>query len=123
MNNSNEQSLSHTTGGIIQHVAEKNLFEGGNDDHKILLEDLGRALQTDADVVARSLSLTEPDTAEVRTLAPLRILSLEGVEVAHYHAPKGGWTHDSLECVDYFSVSPDGWDAYLGDQWLGSSRV
>ncbi|MFA0053665.1 MULTISPECIES: hypothetical protein, partial [Vibrio] len=52
MNNSNGQTLSHTTGVIIQHVAQKNLFEGGNDDHWLLLEELGRALQADADVSA-----------------------------------------------------------------------
>ncbi len=74
-------------------------------------------------IVARSLSPAEPDLMEGRTLDPLRILSLEGVEVVQYHAPKEGWTHDALECVDYFSVSPDGWDAYLGEQWIGSSEV
>ncbi len=74
-------------------------------------------------IVARSLSPAEPDLMEGRTLDPLRILSLEGVEVVQYHAPKEGWTHDALECVDYYSVSPDGWDAYLGEQWIGSSEV
>ncbi len=74
-------------------------------------------------IVARSLSPAEPDLMEGRTLDPLRILSLEGVEVVQYHAPKEGWTHDALECVDYFSVSPDGWDAYLGEQWIGSPEV
>ncbi|MEZ9455893.1 hypothetical protein AB4586_19540 [Vibrio sp. 10N.222.49.E4] len=74
-------------------------------------------------IVARPLSPAEPDLMEGRTLDPLRILSLEGVEMVQYHAPKSGWTHDALECVDYFSVSPDGWDAYLDEQWIGSSEV
>ena len=51
------------------------------------------------------------------------LVNEQGVEVVQYHAPKGGWTHDALECVDYFSVSPDGWDAYLGEQWIGSSEI
>ncbi|WP_299143618.1 hypothetical protein [uncultured Vibrio sp.] len=74
-------------------------------------------------IVARSLSPAEPDLIEGQALAPLRIVSLEGEDVVQYLAPKGGWTHDALECVDYFSVSPDGWDAYLGEQWIGSSEV
>ncbi|MCW8336559.1 hypothetical protein [Vibrio paucivorans] len=73
--------------------------------------------------VARSLSPAEPDLITGHTLALLRIVSLEGEEVVQYNAPKGGWTSDVLECVDYFSVSPDGWDAYLGEQWIGSSEV
>ncbi|CAK1773678.1 hypothetical protein VCRA2128O305_170121 [Vibrio crassostreae] len=39
-------------------------------------------------IVARSLSPAEPDLMEGRTLALLRILSLEGVEVVQYHAPQ-----------------------------------
>ncbi len=53
----------------------------------------------------------------------LRIVDLEGEERACYVAPKQGWTHEALEYVDYDSVSPDGWDAYLGEQWMGSSEV
>lgn len=59
MNNGNEQTLSHTTGVIIQYVAKKTLFDEGNDlsdsrsiDHWLLLEELGLALQADADVSA-----------------------------------------------------------------------
>lgn len=53
----------------------------------------------------------------------LSIQNLESIELACYHAPEQGWTHDALECVDYSSVSPDGWEAYLGEQWIGSSEV
>ncbi|MEZ9360274.1 hypothetical protein AB4175_10365 [Vibrio cyclitrophicus] len=74
-------------------------------------------------IVARSLSPAEPDLMEGHALALLRVVSLEGEEVVQYKAPKGGWTHDALECVDYFSVSLDGWDAYLGEQWIGSSEI
>lgn len=53
----------------------------------------------------------------------LSIRDLKGKECVCYAPPYQGWTHDALECVDYFSVSPDGWEAYLGEQWIGSSEV
>ncbi|WP_390240653.1 hypothetical protein [Vibrio sp. R78045] len=85
MYNSNEQTLSHTTGVIIQHVAEKNLFEGGNDDNWLLLEELGRALQADADVSAytftalyeRGFHTTKYSTLYIADLA-LRFLKSAG---------------------------------------------
>lgn len=35
----------------------------------------------------------------------------------------GFWTHDALEAIDYNELCPKGWDAYLGEQWIGSSEI
>ncbi len=53
----------------------------------------------------------------------LLILDLDGIAKQRISPPEGGWTHDALENVDYHSASPNGWDAYISDQWLGSSEV
>lgn len=74
-------------------------------------------------IVSRSLDADEPDLLLGYEHCSLRILDLDGEEQVCYAAPKQGWTHESLESVDYHSVSPNGWDAYLGQQWIGSSEV
>ena len=74
-------------------------------------------------IVARSTSPVEPDLLLGHELTALCIFDLDGVEQISYPPPLGGWSHSVLECMDYDSVSPDGWDAYLGDQWIGSSEV
>ncbi|TOH16472.1 hypothetical protein [Vibrio parahaemolyticus] len=74
-------------------------------------------------IVSRSKHPHEPDLLAGHEFMPLRIVDLDGVEVVQLSAPNGGWRHDTLECVDYGSMSPDGWDAYLGAQWIGSSEV
>jgi hypothetical protein len=35
----------------------------------------------------------------------------------------GFWTHEALEFIDYNKHSPSGWDAYLGEKWIGSSEI
>ncbi len=74
-------------------------------------------------IVARSMSPAEPDLLLGHEFTALRILDLDGVEQISYQPPLEGWSHSALECMDYDSVSPDGWDAYLGQQWIGSSEV
>ena len=74
-------------------------------------------------IVSRPVRSGEPDLLIGHEYCPLWIIDLQGELMALYCAPNGGWTHDALECVDYFSVSPDGWEAYLGKQWIGSSEV
>ncbi|MFM2588167.1 hypothetical protein [Vibrio sp. TBV020] len=74
-------------------------------------------------IVSKPVRSNEPDLLIGHEHQPLRIVNLQGELVAQYCASVSGWTHDALECVDYFSVSPDGWDAYLSDQWIGSSEV
>lgn len=74
-------------------------------------------------IVARPCRSHEPDLLIGREFEPLIIQDLAGVECVRYAPPNNGWTHTALECVDYFSVSPDGWEAYLGTQWIGSSEV
>lgn len=74
-------------------------------------------------IVSRPQHPNERDLLLEHEHDKLSIRNLEGVELACYLAPVQGWTHDALECVDYLSVSPDGWEAYLGSQWIGSSEV
>ncbi|EGQ8535744.1 hypothetical protein [Vibrio parahaemolyticus] len=74
-------------------------------------------------IVSRSKHSHEPDLLADHEAMPLRIVDLDGVEVVQLSAPNGGWHHDTLEYVDYDSMSPDGWDAYLGTQLIGSSEV
>ncbi|EKF67031.1 hypothetical protein B194_5433 [Serratia plymuthica A30] len=34
-----------------------------------------------------------------------------------------GWTHAQLLAINIDSMAPEGWDAYLGDEWIGSSEI
>lgn len=74
-------------------------------------------------IVARPLSAKEPDLLLGREYDVLNIKDLDGIPCISYSPPHQGWTHDALEGVDYYSVSPFGWDAYLGNEWIGSSEV
>lgn len=53
----------------------------------------------------------------------LIIKSIEGELMETIQPPKDGWTHDSLESLYISQYSPNGWDAYLGTQWIGSSEI
>ena len=40
------------------------------------------------------------------------------------HAPAGGWTHDTLTDLRFNEqIISEGVDAYLDDQWVGSTEV
>lgn len=57
---------------------------------------------------------------------PLLILSTEGQLLARFDSPATGWTHHAL-CQMNIVFEPAwsfcGADAYLGEQWVGSSEV
>ncbi|EGR0468618.1 hypothetical protein BC355_17615 [Vibrio cholerae] len=69
---------------------------------------------------------TEPDIlADVR-FKRLIIVSLEGQFLSAYNAPRQGWTHHILESLAH--SFPNQWeicgaDAYIGEQWVGSTEI
>lgn len=73
-------------------------------------------------IVARPLNKSEPDLLKNNENETLKILNLDGVLMEEIEAVVP-WTHDSLEAIDYYSYSNEGWDAHLGDKWIGSSEV
>ncbi|WP_018984049.1 hypothetical protein [Salinimonas chungwhensis] len=74
-------------------------------------------------IVARAINEKEPDLLVGYETLNLIIKDLGGEVVTELPPADGIWTHDALELVDYDKHSPFGWDAYLGDQWIGSSEV
>ncbi|EOW6411049.1 MULTISPECIES: hypothetical protein [Cronobacter] len=52
----------------------------------------------------------------------LILRNLEGSELLRVTAPETGWTHEAL-CAIQPVESEEGADAYLGEQWVGSTEV
>lgn len=73
-------------------------------------------------IIARSLSESETDLLIGLENEPLTIRDLNGDVKSVIVAPENGWTHATLESVQYNNLSPDGWDAYLAKIWIGSSE-
>jgi hypothetical protein len=76
-------------------------------------------------IVARPVNDLEPDLLEGNESNDLIIYDLDGIELERHISPIGKWTHDLL---DQFSTQFNirlklGWDAYLGESWIGSSEV
>jgi hypothetical protein len=74
-------------------------------------------------IVTRPKSKNEPNLLLGHEFTELTIKDGDGVNVKTFEAPREGWTHDVLESLDIHEVSPYCWDAYLGEQWIGSSEV
>lgn len=77
-------------------------------------------------IVTRSLTANEPDLLIGNEAVKLFIKDLSGDALAEYSAPVDGWTHDKLEALvrdTFFAAYPDGWDAFLGECWVGSSEI
>lgn len=73
-------------------------------------------------IVARPQSPGERDLLGGFEWAALKLVDDDGGELARYPAPAAGWTHDALEALERdFPAAL--WDAYLDDQWIGSSEV
>ncbi|MGF1884062.1 hypothetical protein [Vibrio splendidus] len=68
----------------------------------------------------------EPDILTPHKHKPLMIISLEGQSLRTYDAPSTGWTHDTLvQLSDFFlpQWSVCGAEAWLGEQWIGSTEI
>ena len=74
-------------------------------------------------IVTRPVSENEPDILTGREFQSLIIKDLNDSMVKTIKADASGWTHDKLESIDYFEYSQFGWNAYLADEWIGSSEV
>jgi hypothetical protein len=76
-------------------------------------------------IVTRKLNSSEPDLLLNNENLELTIHDLDKVLITSISAPEGGWTHDKLEAIDYQTIAPFGWEAYLGNTecWIGGSEV
>ncbi len=76
--------------------------------------------------ITEELSSKEPNILTDVKFNALLIMSLEGQYLARFDAPTTGWTHQSLCNINMLFESAwayCGVDAYLGNQWVGSSEV
>lgn len=82
-------------------------------------------LQYAGKIVARPLHLAEPDLLVGHEHDALIITGPDGEELQQVQPPATGWTHDLLESIDYNTIAPFCWDAYLGSlaHWIGSSET
>jgi hypothetical protein len=74
-------------------------------------------------IVTRAENETEEDLLIGFEKEQLIIVSIGDKEDVYIEPLNGFWTHDALEAIDYNLHGPDGWDAYLGKQWIGSSEI
>ncbi|MEZ8862550.1 hypothetical protein [Vibrio sp. 10N.247.311.51] len=68
----------------------------------------------------------EPDFLTAVKTNTLCLISMDGQLLATRDAPLSGWTHESLCQTNELAQSEwafCGVDAYLGDQWVGSSEI
>jgi len=71
--------------------------------------------------------VTDQRTGEPDILTPLRfatlvIRDLQGATLNTVNAPENGWTHEIL-CVVQPPEIREGAEAYLNEQWIGSTEV
>ncbi|MFT2793938.1 hypothetical protein ACMV5I_28555 [Serratia sp. T13T92] len=77
-------------------------------------------------IIARPLSSQEPDLLRGREKETLVITGLSGEPLQTFPAPVENWTHDNLEALEMEvlqSAFPEGWEAHLAGEWIGSSEV
>jgi len=64
----------------------------------------------------------EPDILTPHRFATLVIRDLQGAVLHTANAPENGWTHEMLCTVQPPEIS-EGAEAYLSEQWIGSTEV
>lgn len=74
-------------------------------------------------IVTRPINQNEPDLLSGNVSKVFNIFDLDGALVCTIEPPAGGWTHDKLEAIDCYALAPYGWDAYLQNDWIGSSEI
>lgn len=74
-------------------------------------------------IVAKPITSQEPDLLAGNEKKTLIIMDLSGEVLASFKPDSSGWTHDQLQAIDIHSMAPEGWDAYLADDWIGSSEI
>lgn len=76
--------------------------------------------------ITNQLTTHEPDILTECKHQNLLVMSLEGQQLALIIAPREGWSHERL--CDLNACFPPQWtvcgaEAYLGQQWVGSTEV
>lgn len=74
-------------------------------------------------IITRTTNETENNLLIGFEKEQLRIVCMDDKEDILIAPLNGFWTHDALAEIDYDDHSPFGWDAYLGEQWIGSSEI
>ncbi|WP_318391015.1 hypothetical protein [Enterobacter sp.] len=64
----------------------------------------------------------EPDILTPHRFATLVIRDLQGAVLHTANAPENGWTHEMLCTVQPPEIS-EGAEAYLSEQWIGSTEA
>jgi len=64
----------------------------------------------------------EPDILTPHRFATLVIRDLQGAVLHTANAPEKGWTHELL-CSVQPPETDEGADAYLSEEWIGSTEV
>jgi hypothetical protein len=67
----------------------------------------------------------EPDILTPVKHNDLLITDLDGVQMLIIPAPEGGWSDELLWAASdrYIAKTANGAEAYLGEQWVGSTEV
>ncbi len=73
-------------------------------------------------IITRPTVYRRADLLAGREHARLLIKDLLGNKVVTLRPCKGGWTHEALEAIDYYLISPSGWVVYLDGKYIGSSE-
>ncbi|EGU0150140.1 hypothetical protein JFQ72_004386 [Vibrio parahaemolyticus] len=73
-------------------------------------------------IITRPTAHRKIDLLAGREQARLLVKDLMDNEVVTLRPCKGGWTHEALEAIDYYLISPSGWVVYLDGKYIGSSE-
>lgn len=77
-------------------------------------------------IITRPLRESEQDHLIGYESQTLVIKDLDDKFIKHIQPPKDGWSHVALEQLEFSGVflshCPNGWNAYLGNKWIGSSE-
>lgn len=67
----------------------------------------------------------EPDILPELKHEPLTFRALQGEIIRCWGAPVEGWSHDKLVAIAtvHAPLTSEGADAYLGNEWVGSTEV
>lgn len=74
-------------------------------------------------IVSRPNNQNEKDLLIGHEKEQLTIKSMDKKADVVIESDNNFWSHAALEVIDYDKHCPFGWDAYLGNQWIGSSEV
>ena len=74
-------------------------------------------------IIARPINQNECDILIGHETKTLIIKDLSDEIVKLIEPISGFWSYDSLESIDYDKYTPHGWNAYLGDNFIGSSEI